>query len=35
MANEEQKIYVYENWSHDEPLLMGILFVSKSRGSEN
>ena len=34
MAKEEKKIYVYENWSAITPRLMGLLYVSESRGSE-
>ena len=34
MANEEKKIYVYENWSSETPRFMGILYVNEKRGTE-
>lgn len=34
MANEEKKIYVYENWSSATPHLMGILYANEKRGAE-
>ncbi|MBP5407131.1 HipA N-terminal domain-containing protein [bacterium] len=34
MAQEEKKIYVYENWSSEIPRELGILYVSNVRGTE-
>lgn len=34
MANEEKKIYVYENWSSTTPHLMGVLYANEKRGAE-
>ena len=34
MAQEEKKIYVYENWSSEIPRELGILYASNVRGTE-
>ena len=34
MAQEEKKIYVYENWSSEIPRELGILYVNNVRGTE-
>lgn len=35
MANESRKIFVYENWSAENPQKIGILFVDNIRGVEH
>ena len=34
MAKEEKKIFVYENWSEETPVFMGILYANAARGAE-
>lgn len=34
MAREEKKIFVYENWSSEEPTFMGTLYANAARGAE-
>lgn len=35
MANKSKEIYVFENWSSDKPIKLGVLYVDNVRGIEN